>query len=116
MDESALWKACAAVTPLDLQRCGDPDRLEGTVQTESDSIVATTIPYDKGFHVTVDGKRQNYEKVNCAFLGFRITEGKHKINIVYHAPGKRTGAFISLFSFLFLLCFLAVRFVKHIVH
>ena len=114
--ENALWEACAAVTPLNFFRGGDPDRLEGTVQLKEDSLVATTIPYDKGFQLTVDGEERDCERVNCAFLGFRLAKGRHKICIVYYAPGKRIGGLLSLFSFAFLVLLFAAKSVKHIIH
>ena len=42
------------------------------------SYFITTIPYDSHFEVLVDGKNVSYEKVNTAFLGFPLKQGKHK--------------------------------------
>ena len=59
------------------------------------SYFITTIPYDSHFEVLVDGKNVSYEKVNTAFLGFPLKQGKHKIEISYHAPGAAAGKLLS---------------------
>lgn len=70
--------------------------LEGTITTnKEDALLVTSLPYDESFQVYVDGKEQVYEKVNTAFLGFPIEKGKHTIKIVYHAPLKDAGLWIS---------------------
>jgi len=44
----------------------------------------------------VDGKKTRARKVNTAFLGFPISEGRHQVEIVYHAPGAGFGKLLSL--------------------
>lgn len=71
------------------------NRIEGTVKGMADGYFVTSVPYDKGFTVKVDGHTVKTEKVNKAFLGFRIGVGTHHVKITYHAPGKRAGMFVS---------------------
>lgn len=70
--------------------------IAGEIQVKEEGYFITTIPYDKNFDITVDGKQTRARKVNTAFLGFPISEGSHQIEIVYHAPGARLGKFLSL--------------------
>ena len=77
------------------------NRIEGTVKGMADGYFVTSVPYDKGFTVKVDGHAVKTEKVNKAFLGFRIGAGTHHVKITYHAPGKRAGMLV-LFSGIFL--------------
>ncbi len=56
----------------------------------------TSIPYEKGFTIRVDGKTVQTEKVNTAFLGCRLEAGAHKIEILYHAPGMKAGKALSV--------------------
>lgn len=71
------------------------NRIEGTVKGIADGYFVTSIPYDKGFTVKVDGHTVKTEKVNKAFLGFRIGVGTHRVKITYHSPGKRAGMLVS---------------------
>lgn len=72
------------------------NRIKGTAKGEKDSYLITSIPYESSFEVLVDGKATEYEKVNTAFLGLKIPEGEHEIEIVYHAPGLLPGKILSL--------------------
>ena len=71
------------------------NRIEGTVKGMADGYFVTSVSYDKGFTVKVDGHTVKTEKVNKAFLGFRIGAGTHHVKITYHAPGKRAGMLVS---------------------
>lgn len=71
------------------------NRIEGTVKGMADGYFVMSVPYDKGFTVKVDGHTVKTEKVNKAFLGFRIGAGTHRVKITYHSPGKRAGMLIS---------------------
>ena len=71
--------------------------IKGTLQVNNeDGYLITSIPYDKNFEILVDGKKAAYEKVNTAFLGLKIQEGKHEVEIIYHAPGLMIGKILSL--------------------
>lgn len=72
------------------------DVIELNVDTINDGYFVTTLPYDKGYTVYVDGKIQNYERINTSFLGFKINKGKHNIKIVYKANGLMLGKFLSV--------------------
>lgn len=78
--------------------------IKGTLEANKDEYLITSIPYDENFEILVDGKETAYEKVNTAFLGMKMQEGKHEIEIIYHAPGLMLGKVLSmagliLFSF-----------------
>lgn len=78
------------------------NRIEGTVKGMADGYFVTSVPYDKGFTVKADGHIVKTEKVNKAFLGFRIGAGTHHVKITYHSPGKRAGmlvSFVGIFLF-----------------
>ena len=71
------------------------DKISGDINVTKDGYFILTIPYDKGFNVSVDGKKVPYEKVNESFIGFPIKQGHHKINIRYKAPMKSAGALLT---------------------
>lgn len=78
------------------------NRIQGVIDVKNTGYGITSIPYDSGFEVYVDGKRTISEKVNTAFLGFPIAEGKHEVEIVYHAPGFNLGKMLSCLGVLLL--------------
>ncbi len=89
---------------VDTQNTTD-HQIAGDILVENDGYLATTLPYDKGYDITVDGKNKSYEKVNTAFVGFPIQKGTHHIVMEYHAPYKRAGMILTYIGFLlFALC------------
>ena len=60
----------------------------------------TTIPYDKGFSVKVNGIPQEIEIVDKAFIGFPIKKGNYKIEITYKTPWLNTGILLTSVSFI----------------
>ena len=63
----------------------------------------TSIPYDKGFNIYVDGVKTKYRMVNDAFVGFDISKGHHRIKIEFKAPFKNISIFISLIGIILLI-------------
>ncbi len=91
------------VDPLNIDKTQTKgDQIKGTINVKKDGYFALSIPYDEAFKIYVDGKKQNYEKVNQTFIGFPIKKGDHKIEIIYEAPFKKVGLGISTISLLLL--------------
>lgn len=64
---------------------------------EGDSVMFTTIPYDKGWEVKVDGKVvETIPVLNEALMAFEITPGEHKIEFTYKADCIRNGLILSI--------------------
>ena len=61
-------------------------------------ILFTSLPYQKGYTIIIDGKKVTPEIVNKAFLGCPISKGKHKITIEFKAPGKQLGLTLTIIS------------------
>lgn len=72
--------------------------LEGTISCEESGLMMTTIPYDEGWRVNVDGVEQPPEKMLDAFIGVRLTPGSHTISMKYNPKGLTSGWMISLGS------------------
>ena len=71
---------------------------KGKVTTSKDGYLVTSYPYEKGYEIYIDGKKQNVEIVNKAFVGCKIKKGSHTITIQFHAPLKKLGLCISVLS------------------
>lgn len=81
---------------LDLSRIKSGDGYEGSFESSTDGWLITSVPYDKNFHIYVDGEQVESQMVNKAFLGARLTAGQHDILIIYEAPGRRMGLWLSI--------------------
>ena len=76
----------------------EQDNIVGEVYSQVDSYLVTTMPYDDGFEVKIDGKLVNIEMVNKAFLGVKVPSGKHVVEIKYSSPLLREGIILSFFG------------------
>lgn len=63
--------------------------------TDENKILMTTIPYSKGWRVSIDGKTVSTTKVLNSLLAVPITKGTHKIDISYQTPYFKIGLLIS---------------------
>ena len=69
--------------------------ITASTDLKNNGYVITSIPYDEGFEVYIDNKKCEIEKVNTAFLGFKINKGKHIIRIKYKSPLLNYGYILS---------------------
>ncbi len=72
--------------------------ISGQVIAQHNGTMLTSIPYDAGFKVTVDGNNVTTAKAFDTFLSFPVPEGSHKIEIRYFARGQMAGILISIGS------------------
>ena len=99
----ALKPGCLAVTDY------DSTHVNGLVKANSNGILFTTIPYEKGWTARVDGVIVDTEKCLDTFLAIPITAGTHKIELTYIPDGLMPGLWITLGSILFLVCITMLR-------
>ena len=60
-------------------------------------VLQTTIPYGRGWKVSIDGHTSPVDKVNDAFLGAKVLKpGYHRIIFSYRTPGLILGLILSL--------------------
>ncbi len=84
--------------------------VSGTVNAEKDCVLYTSIPYDKGWHVTVDGKEvSTLHLSDNALVGVDLKAGEHDVEFTYHVQGLFIGACISGGALLFIIIFLILR-------
>lgn len=87
------------ITPLEIETANKKNTiLKGTIELEKNGYFLFTIPYDEGFTVKVDGKEINYEMAQTGFIGFPLTSGQHKVELIFHAPWKKIGIYISIIA------------------
>ncbi|WP_420705929.1 YfhO family protein [Enterococcus sp. BWT-B8] len=68
----------------------------GKVNAADDQVLFTTIPYDRGWRVYIDGKEVAITPFKEAFLTVPVTAGEHEIRFVYLPPGFAIGVGLLL--------------------
>ena len=89
-------------------------KISGTVSVNYDSLFFTSIPYDKGWTVKVDGEKiakEDYVALKDAYLCFNLPAGEHEIELSYIPQGLLLGAGVSALTVLALI-FVAIIFAK----
>lgn len=62
-------------------------RISGTITAGEDGIMFTSIPYDSGWTVTVDGKKVEPESINGSLMYIHLTQGTHTVEMTYMPTG-----------------------------
>ena len=79
--------------------------LKGDVTvTDNKTLLYTSIPYDEGWTLKVDGKDYDYIKILNGFIGVDLEGGQHTIEFKYKLPGFKVGLSISIISLIILVC------------
>lgn len=71
-------------------------KIEGTITAKKDGIFMTSIPYDEGWSVYVNGEKADTLVLLEGFLGVELPEGEYEIQMVYHCPGLLRGFIMTL--------------------
>lgn len=84
--------------------------IEGSVVAENDGIFYTSVPYEKGWTMYVDGVETEIEPLGNAFISVPLTKGEHHIVLKYSPDGFLLGVAISVLGLaVFALCVFIMR-------
>ncbi|MBQ4602965.1 MAG: YfhO family protein, partial [Clostridia bacterium] len=75
--------------------------IKGTVKANEDCTFFTSIPYDTGWSVKIDGVKLDDSQITAladAYLCFELSEGEHTIELSYMPDGLIIGAGVSIFT------------------
>lgn len=92
----ALSKDCMQVDKY------DDGYIAGYVNMPDGKTLFTSIPYDKGWKLKVDGKEAEYYAIGKSFIGIDMTPGEHNIELTYTPVGLKEGIIISVVSWIIL--------------
>ena len=84
----------------------DNTGFEATVKREKETLVFFSIPYDKGWTATVNGKPCEIEKVNVGFMAVKVGKGTSNIRFEYTTPGLKLGILVTTLSAIVLLVYI----------
>lgn len=76
------------------------NKVTGTTHNSTNGILTTSIPYSKGWKLTVDGQAKAAKVVNKGFVGAAVSAGHHKIVLTYHTPGLTLGKVATIIGLL----------------
>lgn len=71
-------------------------KIEGKINVKEDGTFVTSIPYEKGWRLEVDGKAADVETLGNAFLAVPLKAGVHEIQLTYIPDGFIPGILVSL--------------------
>lgn len=78
----------------------DTDLITGKITSSVDGVFFTSVPYDEGWEIFIDGEKQEIKKSAGYFLSCEIEKGEHDVILKYTVPGIKAGALISVISLL----------------
>ena len=79
--------------------------IRGTIKLAKDKMLYTSIPYDKGWDVYVDGEKlsdENIVKIGNALMGVNMESGEHTVEFKFTPRGMVPGIILSLIGVLIL--------------
>ncbi len=88
------------------------DHIVGTVDSSLTGTMMTSIPYDAGWTVSVDGKVVETVAIGEGLLAFDVAAGKHTVEMTYYPTGWWIGLGVSGVSILVLAALLIVTAAK----
>lgn len=60
--------------------------IKGKVNASANEVLYLSIPYDKGWHLKVDGNDQKFIKLDAGMSGVLLNKGMHQIELNYELP------------------------------
>jgi uncharacterized membrane protein YfhO len=72
--------------------------ITGNIDLKTKKILYLSIPFDRGWHATVDGKEADLQRVQWGLTGLVLEKGNHKIELSFTPPFKKEGTLVSLIS------------------
>lgn len=104
-DEDALARYSTYVqnTPMEIRKVTSSHLTVNCQVKEDTPYLVSTIPYDAGWQVTVDGEKVQTMKNWDCMLAFEVNPGEHQIELRYQPPGKAVGMVITLSAVVFIL-------------
>lgn len=87
----------------------DENSIIGSIVCDKERYLFAAIPYNRYWHITIDGVEQEVKRVNGGFLGARIEKGEHQVRIWFETRPWIICNIFKLLSILLLLVLFARR-------
>ena len=86
--------------------------IKGRVNIPADNMLYTSINYDEGWTVYVDGKPAEKTKIGNALIGVKMSSGNHEVEFKFTPRGLLYGAAISAAALIFAAVYLIISGIK----
>lgn len=105
MDTDAWNRAYEIISAETMKVVKSSDTLiKGTVKAEEGQVLVTSVPYEKGWSLKVDGEtREITELLGGSWITAGLSEGLHEIELKFRPPGLLAGLAVSVLSCILLL-------------
>lgn len=97
-----------AAAGMDITTFSDT-RIEGSLNAAAAGSVMTSIVYDEGWTVLVDGNPVETFAIGKGFIGFDVPAGSHTVTMTFFPKGLKIGLIISGVSLLLLIALVLLR-------
>ncbi len=81
--------------------------LNGTIQVKESGLLYTSIPYDKGWSVYVDGRKVRTHAFKDALVSIYLESGEHELRFEFTPVGLKGGMMITILSILIFIAIFA---------
>ncbi len=99
LDEGVLKNGYKKLKDSSLNVTSHSDtKIDGTINVKEDGILYSSIPYDKGWSILIDGQKAETFELGEAVLAASIKHGRHTVEYVYSPRGLNYGIIISAAS------------------
>jgi uncharacterized membrane protein YfhO len=105
LDTDAFQRAIDAIQERGVDMTVGKRDAQAEITTEKEQQLITTIPYDKGWSATLDGKKIDIEAFQDAFISVTIPSGTHQLKLTYLPQGFLIGALLFVFCLLLFVLF-----------
>lgn len=96
LDTKAFKQSIQAIQHKGAELTATGRKVIGTVTSDKDQVLLTTIPYDRGWKAYVDGKKVPLKPFKKAFVSVPVTKGEHVIEFVYLPEGFVPGVILFI--------------------
>lgn len=86
----------------------DGDGFTAEITTENSQLVFFAVPYNEGWHATVNGETVPVENVDSGLCAVKVGAGESTIQFVYETPGLAAGLTISLVCLAVFWCYVGM--------
>lgn len=82
----------------------DSESITGTVTMEKAGLLYYAVPDNRGWKITVDGKKvKPIHGLNIAYVGTTVEKGRHNVRLEYHVPMVKPAGAISVLGLLLMI-------------
>lgn len=103
--DQAVWDRAYEILSENMMVVTDSgdNYLKGKVQADESGVLVTSIPYDRGWKLKVDGKSKAIQELTGGvFISVPMDEGLHEIELAFRPPGLFAGLGITVLAILLL--------------